>query len=219
MLTKHRVDAGSGERRLTDDGLVEKTAQAVEVAARIRSTVSRSLLRAHVSRRSGAHSVRGHERVPAARRNPGDAEVAHHRVSLSKQDVLRLDVPVDHPAAMGVGQRVGDLGAQPKDVFQGKGSFGEESRPQRAAFNQGRDEVEVDTGCARIDQGKNVRVLETGFDLDFAQEPLRLPRVLRTGVEDLDGDPSAMLQVLGLENRAAHSPSDFLDEPVMTGQV
>ena len=39
----------------------------------------------------------------------GHAEVGDHRVAAAQQDVLRLDVPVDHAAAMGIGQGVGHL--------------------------------------------------------------------------------------------------------------
>ena len=59
----------------------------------------------------------------------GDAEIADDRVALGKQDVLGLDVAVQDPHAVGVGQRVGDragdgqrlLGAQVALVHAGAG--------------------------------------------------------------------------------------------------
>jgi hypothetical protein len=39
----------------------------------------------------------------------GDAEVRHHRVAALEEDVLRLDVAVNHAASVGVSQRVRHL--------------------------------------------------------------------------------------------------------------
>ena len=93
---------GAGERRLAREHLVEHRGQAVDVGPRVELAVARRLLRAHVGRRADGEPGLGEPRVAAAQR-PGDPEVGHQGVAVpGEQEVLRLDVAVDHALVVGV---------------------------------------------------------------------------------------------------------------------
>ncbi len=91
--------------RLARQHLEQHAAQAVDVAPPVEVLASVDLLRAHVGR-SADHVPGGGLR---AADGPGDAEVRHQRVPRIQQDVGRLDVAVDHVAAVRVAQRVRHL--------------------------------------------------------------------------------------------------------------
>ena len=94
------------DRRLTDEHFVEHAPEAVDVAPSVERSAAGGLLRAHVRRRADRHPRDG-EHAPARRADrPSDPEVADHRVAGFEQDVLRLDVAVHKPVAVGVAQRV-----------------------------------------------------------------------------------------------------------------
>ena len=70
---------------------------------------ARRLFGAHVGRGPDRHPGLGQ---PVRRRRlerAGDAEVGHQRLAVGEQDVLRLDVAMDHALAVGMVERVGDL--------------------------------------------------------------------------------------------------------------
>ena len=57
---------------------------------------------------------------------PGDAEVGQPGVALRQEDVLRLDVAVDHVAGVGVLQGLGDLAGDPDGVADRQAAFAAE---------------------------------------------------------------------------------------------
>ena len=101
------LGGGAGEGRLPGQHLVQDAGQAVEIGAAVHVGVAGRLLRAHVGRRAHDHAGLG-ERAVAAQRL-ADAEVGHQGRAFVEQDVLGLDVAVDHVVAVGVVQRGGDL--------------------------------------------------------------------------------------------------------------
>src|SRR2546428_2872866 len=91
-----------GERRVSRQHLVQHTPETIEIAAAIWLLDPARLLRAHVP--GGAHRDArpgdpAHARHPD---RPGDAEVAHDRMTALEQDVLRLDVAMQHVTAAAV---------------------------------------------------------------------------------------------------------------------
>ena len=69
----------------------------------------RRLLGAHVVRRAETQSRFGHAAAGGGAHRERDAEVGHHRAAVVQEDVLRLDVAVDHAVPVRVVQRVSDL--------------------------------------------------------------------------------------------------------------
>ena len=78
-----------------------------------------------------------------------DAEVGHHRRALVEQDVLGLDVAVDHLVAVGVVERGGDLAGDGQGIGQRKLPLPLEPLPERAALHVGHDVEEQVAGAGR----------------------------------------------------------------------
>ena len=113
LLREHlghdRLGRGAGEGRVAGEHLVEHATQRVDVAARVERALPHRLLGAHVRRRTERHPGLGHARASGLRGGECDAEVRHERMPSVQQDVLRLDVAVDHIVCVRVLQRIPDL--------------------------------------------------------------------------------------------------------------
>jgi len=98
--------------RATRERLVEDAAQSIQVTPPVDGCVAASLLRAHVGRRSHHQTFACDSRIrPPARRGwlstrptnqSRDAKIRQHGVSRLEENVLGLDVAVDHTATMRV---------------------------------------------------------------------------------------------------------------------
>ena len=88
-----------------------------------------------------------------------------------QQDVLRLDVPVDDPIAVGVAQRVGDLAGDPERVVERELLLASEPPSERFPLHVGHDVVEEAARLARVVDRQNVGMGQTRRGLDLAQEP------------------------------------------------
>jgi len=87
-----------------------------------------------------------------------------------QQDVLRLDVPVDHAKAVGVAQRVGDLPGDPERVVHGKLLLASEPRPKGLPLHVGHDIVEEAARLAGVMDRQNVGMGQSRRRLDLAQK-------------------------------------------------
>ena len=79
-----------------------------------RAVISRSPIACsgdHVVRRAERHAGLGHPIAAGLARRQGDAEVGHQRLTVVEQDVLGLDVAVDHAVPVGVVERARHLDA------------------------------------------------------------------------------------------------------------
>ena len=116
-----RLRRGPGERRLAGQHLVQHAAE----GCRCRS--GRPPRSPPPAPGSCTPASRVRSRSPSARRRvcaavgqrPRDPEVGDQRVPVAEQDVLGLDVAVHDAAAVGVGQRVGDLAGDADGVLDG----------------------------------------------------------------------------------------------------
>jgi len=73
--------------------------------------VARGLFRCHVGRRAQREPRLGESVLVRTAEGAGDAEVGDERVTVEReQDVLGLDVPVDHALAVGVVEGAPGLG-------------------------------------------------------------------------------------------------------------
>ena len=110
MGRDHRLRRGAGEWREASQHLVTDHGEGVDIRPRIDVALPRRLFRRHVAGRSQREAGVG-EPVPAPRlgERSSHAEVGQHGVAAEEQDVLRLDVAVDHALRVRVRQCVGDL--------------------------------------------------------------------------------------------------------------
>ena len=75
-----------------------------------RSRVAGGLLGTHVVRGAEGEAGLGDPGAAGLGHGQRDAEVGDHRLARLEQDVLRLEVPVDHALGVGVGQGIGEQG-------------------------------------------------------------------------------------------------------------
>ena len=129
-----------------------------------------------------------------------DAEVRHQRLALVQQDVLGLDVPVDHALAVGVVERARHLGRDPHGDLDRELLLPPEPVAQRFALDVGHDVVGGAAHLAGVVQREDVGMLQVGGGLDLLQEPLGADHRGQLGAQHLEGHRSVVLQVAGEED-------------------
>ena len=191
-----RVEAG--ERRVAGEHLVAHHAHGIDIDPRIHLGIGGGLFRRHVRRGAECDADAG-EVVLAGGLGDGlgDAEVHHHGVAAGEEDVLGLDVAMDHAGPVGDGERLGDLGEQPHRLGHRQLAGAGQAIAQGLALDVGHDVVEEAVGVAGVEDAEDVRMLEAGGDLDLAGEALGAECGGQLGAEDLDGDAAVVLEVFG----------------------
>ena len=122
-----------------------------------------------------------------------------------EKNVLGFDVAMDDAARVRVLQRARDLARDPHRVLHGELSFAREPIAQRLAVHERHDVIQRSFRFARIVRGKNVRMRQSGRDLDLAMEPVRAHGRGQIGVQQLDGDLAIELGIDAQVN-GRHSP-------------
>ncbi len=89
---------------------------------------------------------------------------------------------------------------------------------ERLTFDEGHHIIEEAVGLARIDQPQDVRMLQAGGGLDLAEEALAADDGRELGVEDLDGDLAAVLQVLGEVDRGHAALAELALDAIAVAQ-
>ena len=145
-------------------------------------------------------------RSPAAER-PRDAEVGHQRAAVpGEQQVLRLDVPVDHAVLVGVLEGLRRLARDPERIVQRELPLAAQPVAEALALDVGHGEPELARGLAGVVDRQDVGMLEPGGELDLALEALGAERGGELGVQDLERDRAVVLQVLREVDRG-HAPT------------
>ena len=96
-----------GVGRLAGEHLVGHRAERVLIGPRVDVAVAGGLLRAHVVRRAEREAGLGDASATGLGYGQRDAEVGDHRLARLEQDVLRLEVAMDHAPGVGVVERAG----------------------------------------------------------------------------------------------------------------
>ena len=139
-------------------------------------------------------------------------------MALGEQDVFGLHIPMDDPAPMRVSERVRDLARDLEDVRYRQLTFLEEASAKRFPRDVGHDVVEEVPGPARIEQRKDVWVVQVGRDTDFAEETLGRQRDAEFRSEDLDGDFPVVLDIPGAKDERHPTATDLPTDLVAPGQ-
>ena len=147
-----------------------------------------------------------------------------------QQDILRLDVTVDHVVPVGVVESAGHLGGDAHCVGNGELLLAGEPVAQRFSLHKRHDVVEERLGQtvrrpvgpsvrhATIKQGQDMRVLQVGRGLDLGEEPLRADDGGELRAKDLDRHLAIVLEVVGQVD-GGHPPLPQLPlEPVAVGE-
>ena len=232
MLAEEDLEGGALERWLTREHLVEHTAEAVDVAPGIDIAVAGGLLGAHVGGRAEAQSGFGQlGEVPrpgclalASRKRPRDTEVGHDRMTRLEQDVLGLDIAMNHALAVGIVERVGDLTSDAEGVVERELRLAFEAGAERLAVDERHDvEEERPLRSARISgaaviKRKDMGMVQARRDLDFAEEAIGAERRGELGAEDLHRNLAMMLQVFREIDGGHAAHAELTQQPVAVGE-
>ncbi len=163
--------------------------------------VCRSLLRRHVV---GSPERQPRLRHPPARgRAHGECypEIGDDHATVAQEDVLGLDVPVNHSLLVRVLQRIGHLGGNLHRLVDAELQLAIELVPQSLPLYVRHGVVQelrtaLCRGAAAVVHRQNVRVLEPRHRLDFLDEPLGAEHSRQLGPQHLQRDLPVVLQVL-----------------------
>ena len=147
----------------------------------------------------------GRRRLAGARHRARDAEVRDDRVPFLQQDIAGLDVEMDDALAMRVVERQRDLATESDDVVGRKPRLAAQPIAQRLAGGKRRHEIEEsaarrsvpDGYFTRVVQRQDVRMRQTGGDLDLARETLAADEARDVGVQHLHRDLASVLRIVG----------------------
>ncbi len=89
-------------------------------------------------------------------------------MSCTEQNVVRLDVPVDHATAVGVVEGIGHLGPDLRDIGRRKAPLAVQTVSQRFAVDVRHHVVQQPFRLTRVVKGQDVRVGESCGDLDLS---------------------------------------------------
>ena len=129
-----------------------------------------------------------------------------------EQNVLGLEVAVDHAVRVRVVERAGD-GDRDADRFVDRQLLlALEPRAERLALDVRHHIEEQPVGVARVEQRQQVRVLEVRGDLDLAEEPLDAEHGAELRIEHLERDVAIVLEVAReIDGRHAAAPDLALE--------
>ena len=205
------------ERRLAGQALVEHAAQRVEVGAEVDRLASDLLGGGVVDR---AQELAG-ARQPRARAHLlGEPEVAQVRVlTLGQQHVARLDVPVYEAAPVGGVERPRHLPENVERTGRPQRVLALQQRPKVRALHVAHGDVEHAVGLAGVVDRDHVGMVETGGDLQLAQEAVAEAGVIgQLGRKELERCPAVQAQVLGQIDDPHSSLAQHRFQPV-AGQL
>jgi hypothetical protein len=141
-------------------------------------------------------------------------KVCKYRVALREQNILWLDIAVDDAVVMCVAQGVSYLMCNAESILQWKLFLSNEAVSKRFALDVRHHVVKEPIRATGVVEGQYVNMLETGLDLDLAEEALWSHRCGQVGSQDLDGNVAVMLQVLSEVDRGHATVADLSLNPV-----
>src|SRR5690606_38328034 len=112
----------------------------------------------------------------------------------TQQDVGWLDVAVDDAALVRIRQRFGDFAGEAHRLRHRQLLLARQPGRQRFALDQRHYVIEDSVTRARVVHRQDMRVTETGGDLDLAQEALRAERLGQLRTHHLYRDLAMMLE-------------------------
>ena len=148
----------------------------------------------------------------------GDPEVRDHRMTALQQDVLRLDVAMDHAACVRVAQRVGDFAGDLQRSVNGKLLFPVETIAQRFAFDERHDIEEVAVGLAGVVQWQDVRMTQIRRDPDLGEKPLGAQHRTEFRFEHLDRHLAVVLEIVGEVHRRHPAGAELALDTIAIGE-
>ena len=125
-----------------------------------------------------------------------DAEVCDERGAIVQQDVLRLDVAVDHAVAMRVVERGADLLGEAHGIVDGQLVLAIQAIAQRLALDERHHVEEVAVRLPRVEQREDVRMLQRRRRLDLGQEAIGANDGGELWAQHLHRDAAIVLEIV-----------------------
>ncbi|SEN17938.1 hypothetical protein SAMN05216267_1002164 [Actinacidiphila rubida] len=196
LPAQHDERVVAGERRPARQQFVQRAAQGVDVGGAVRARSPgpfRGQVATRPEHRVGARGGEGGLAVVAL----GDAEVRDlHRTALARQQVGRLDVPVDHTVQMGRGQPGGRLRADLGDPREGQRPLVAQFLGQGAAAHPFHHQEGAAVLRPEVVHAHDARVVEPCGRARLVPEAGRGGVAVRCGRgQHLDGHGAAQAQV------------------------
>src|SRR5207244_4938780 len=114
-----------------------------------------------------------------------------------EEQILGLDVAMDDAVLVGILERPGGIGGDPKRVLDRELSLTIQPVAETLPFDEGHGEPQLTGGVTRVEDGEDVRVLEPGGQLDLALEAFRSEGGGQLRVEHLERDRPLVLEIEG----------------------
>ena len=222
LLCQHlgddRLRGGSNERRIADEHLVQHASERINICARVERPFPHRLLGAHVSRRAEAHPGFGHPRAAGGARGERDPEVGDKCVPAVQQDILRLDVAVDHAVIVRVLQGAGHFGGDADRVRDRQLPLAGQPVAQRFAVHKGHHVEHGAVHLAGIVQREDVRMLQIGRRADLGEESGAADHRRELRFQHFDRDLAVVLQVVGEIHRGHSAGAEFALDAVAVSE-
>ena len=182
-------------RWLAGKHLIRERTERINVGAPVDRTIARGLLGRHVLGRPQREPSLRHPLPARVAYRKRDPEVGDHRLPRLHQDVLGLEIPMDHAVLVRIRQRAGDRRCNPHGVGHGELLLAIEPRAQRLPLHERHHIKELPAGLAAVEQRQQVRVLQVRRDLDLGQEPLDTKHGAEFRLEHLERNATVVTEV------------------------
>ena len=208
------------ERRLPGEHLVEDEPEGEHVSARV-GLVPHRLLRRHVGHGAHGHALCGELGggrlvVPARLHQLGQPEVHHLGMPARvEDDVVRLDVPVDHAVAVRLAQRVRHRYRHLQDLAYLHGALAQ-SLAQGGALHVLHDDDVLPVALLQAIDHRDVGMIEGGRQASLAQQAgLGLFRLHEVVGQKLQSHHALQTRIPRLEDDSHAAFADLLHEAEM----
>ena len=191
------LQRGRGERWFPREHFKGDRTQRIDVGPGVDTALAHRLFRRHVVRRTEREPRLRHALTARVLQRQRDAEVRYERMAALQQNVLRLDVAMDHATLVGVLQRIRHFTRNAQRVIHRELTLPIESAAQRLAVDERHHVEQLTIGAAAVEQRQDVRMLQRGGKLDLLKKPLRADDRTELGMQQLDRHVAPVTHVLG----------------------
>jgi hypothetical protein len=135
-----------------------------------------------------------------------------------QEDVLRLEIPVDHAVLVRVVERFRDGDRDAHRLLHRELLLALEPGAERFALHVRHHVPQQAARLAGVEQRQQVRVLEVGGDADLREEALTAEHGAQLGVEHFQGDEAVVPDVAGEIHRRHPAAAQLPLEGVAVGE-
>jgi hypothetical protein len=181
--------------------------------------ITHQLLGAHICRRARPAHPRPRKLLNASHIDGArDSEIGDNRVTARQQNILGLDVAVDHPLAVRVRERVRYFPRDSRRCVNGELPLAAHSQTESLSAHVGHHVIEKGFDVSRVVERKDVRVLKAREQPDLADETqlTRLGAGIR--VQNLEGNLPLVSRVAREVNGSERALADLASDLVASGQ-